>query len=628
VSLRVSAQSSAIVRATLRPAELAITDPRFYRSRCLTFVRFAPPLLSAPLLQTVARGRSLAAMSAGDWVLTCTEGLEDVTIAEVVSLGGAARVLAGGVVGADAGSLSSSDALRLRCVDTLGVLVGVLPEPLTGAVEDVDAFKTLAHPTSGAWGADANRRWSAALARWGAAREAAVARHGERALPGDRPPPSPPARAWLGDAHDPDDDDASDVFVDARDGRLRRVGYAEDETAAAHASRVESAGAAADATTRFTTTTRESLDASARVTAFGLPPRATYRVECRRSQAILTPSNQIARKHAYGSTRVAAELGWSVGAARPRWRVDLQSANAVVDAFVVGAVGIVSLRAAALADLRRVDDPADVATTRPHLAAAMLRLANPRIGEVVVDVACGAGTLVKEAVTHSFSRDEYSSSSSRGSNTREAPFPPRFALGGDVNIASAELCATTNVPAIGANTSSDTNKNTSRVLADVCGWDASRLPLRAGAVDVALGDLPFGKAHLDHRSCARLYPRVLRELARVLRVGGRAVLLGTRSKFNDALDALPLKATTQRLVSKGGLVVLLVALERVPGDERERAPGGGGVLLRKKRHDPERLEARRARARGRGVAGEGGEGGRSGRANGGEPTKNAAFKME
>ena len=591
----------------------------------MTFVRFAPPLLSAPLLQTVARGRSLAAMSAGDWVLTCTEGLEDVTIAEVVSLGGAARVLAGGVVGADAGSLSSSDALRLRCVDTLGVLVGVLPEPLTGAVEDVDAFKTLAHPTSGAWGADANRRWSAALARWGAAREAAVARHGERALPGDRPPPSPPARAWLGDAHDPDDDDASDVFVDARDGRLRRVGYAEDETAAAHASRVESAGAA-DATTRFTTTTRESLDASARVTAFGLPPRATYRVECRRSQAILTPSNQIARKHAYGSTRVAAELGWSVGAARPRWRVDLQSANAVVDAFVVGAVGIVSLRAAALADLRRVDDPADVATTRPHLAAAMLRLANPRIGEVVVDVACGAGTLVKEAVTHSFSRDEYSSSSSRGSNTREAPFPPRFALGGDVNIASAELCATTNVPAIGCHSSG--TKNTSRVLADVCGWDASRLPLRAGAVDVALGDLPFGKAHLDHRSCARLYPRVLRELARVLRVGGRAVLLGTRSKFNDALDALPLKATTQRLVSKGGLVVLLVALERVPGDERERAPGGGGVLLRKKRHDPERLEARRARARGRGVAGEGGEGGRSGRANGGEPTKNAAFKME
>jgi SAM-dependent methyltransferase len=302
--------------------------------------------------------------------------------------------------------------------------------------------------------------------------------------------------------------------------------------------------------------------------------------------------------------------------------VDLHSANAVLDAFVVGAVGIVSLRAAALADLRRVDDPADVATTRPHLAAAMLWLANPRIGEVAVDVACGAGTLVKEAVT--FSREEYSSSS-RGS-TSEAPFPPRFALGGDVNIASAELCATTNVPAIGTNTSS--GMNTSRVLADVCGWDASRLPLRAGVVDVALGDLPFGKAHLDHRSCARLYPRVLRELARILRVGGRAVLLGTRSKFNDALDALPLKVTTQRLVSKGGLVVLLVALERVPGDERARAPGGGGSLLRKKRHDPERLEARRARARGRGIAGEGREGGRSGRANGGEPTKNAASTFE
>ena len=133
-----------------------------------------------------------------------------------------------------------------------------------------------------------------------------MARHGERALPGDRPPPCAPARAWLGDAHDPDDDDAADVFVDARDGRLRRVGYAEDETAAAHASRVESAGAAADATTRYDDDARPSLDA--RVTAFGLPPRDVPR----RVPPLAGdphPRTRIARKHAYGSTRVAAELG-------------------------------------------------------------------------------------------------------------------------------------------------------------------------------------------------------------------------------------------------------------------------------------------------------------------------------
>ena len=38
-------------------------------------------------------------------------------------------------------------------------------------------------------------------------------------------------------------------------------------------------------------------------------------------------------------------------------------------------------------------------------------------------------------------------------------------------------------------------------------------------------DLPWGERELTRRACAKLYPRLLREVARVLRPNGRALLL-------------------------------------------------------------------------------------------------------
>ena len=42
---------------------------------------------------------------------------------------------------------------------------------------------------------------------------------------------------------------------------------------------------------------------------------------------------------------------------------------------------------------------------------------------------------------------------------------------------------------------------------------------------VVICDLPFGRRHLEYREVRRLYPRVFRETARILRDGGRALLL-------------------------------------------------------------------------------------------------------
>ena len=53
-------------------------------------------------------------------------------------------------------------------------------------------------------------------------------------------------------------------------------------------------------------------------------------------------------------------------------------------------------------------------------------------------------------------------------------------------------------------------------------WDSSRLPLRDGSVDVFVVDMPFGvKCKLKKKDCFK----IVAEMSRVLREGGRAVLL-------------------------------------------------------------------------------------------------------
>lgn len=60
-----------------------------------------------------------------------------------------------------------------------------------------------------------------------------------------------------------------------------------------------------------------------------------------------------------------------------------------------------------------------------------------------------------------------------------------------------------------------------------CTWDAMRLPLRPGCIDVCLVDLPFGMAHKvrNGHTLHRLYHEATKQAARILRCGGRLVML-------------------------------------------------------------------------------------------------------
>lgn len=134
------------------------------------------------------------------------------------------------------------------------------------------------------------------------------------------------------------------------------------------------------------------------------------------------------------------------------------------------------------------------ASLRPTVAGAMARLAELRPGHVVLDPMCGAGTIVAETLAA----------------LRRAGPGPHLVLGGD-RERSAVRAAALNL----------------RRLAEplLVHWDAAWLPLADASVDRVITNPPFGKQLSSPEEIGPLYQDLVRELHRVLRPGGLAVLL-------------------------------------------------------------------------------------------------------
>jgi tRNA (guanine6-N2)-methyltransferase len=149
------------------------------------------------------------------------------------------------------------------------------------------------------------------------------------------------------------------------------------------------------------------------------------------------------------------------------------------------------------------------ASLRPTVAAAMVRLAGVRPGQVVLDPTCGAGTLLAEQFLAASKFHE-----------------PITAIGGDLEH-NAVRAATINLRRLGE--------------ARLCRWDARRLPLAPVSVDHVLCNPPFGKQLSSPEQVGPLYRNLARELDRVLRPGGRAVLLTSDfEKLREACEGLGL----------------------------------------------------------------------------------------
>ena len=130
------------------------------------------------------------------------------------------------------------------------------------------------------------------------------------------------------------------------------------------------------------------------------------------------------------------------------------------------------------------------ASLRPASAAALAWLSQPHDEDVVLDPFCGAATILIERAQ----MGRYS-----------------MLLGSDRDR-EAVTAATTNV---GSRYQPIKLEN----------WDAATLPLEANSVDAIVTNLPWGIRYGTHGENRKLYPRWFAEFDRVLKPGGRTVLL-------------------------------------------------------------------------------------------------------
>jgi hypothetical protein len=98
-----------------------------------------------------------------------------------------------------------------------------------------------------------------------------------------------------------------------------------------------------------------------------------------------------------------------------------------------------------------------------------------------------------------------------------------------------------------------------------CVWDATAMPLRSGVADAVVCDPPFGMSHKMRHGAHLIYTLLVAEAARVLRTGGRVVVLTPcRAPLTQALaDTAPLWRNVRKsTINCGGTIAVLVVCSR------------------------------------------------------------------
>lgn len=178
------------------------------------------------------------------------------------------------------------------------------------------------------------------------------------------------------------------------------------------------------------------------------------------------------------------------------------------------------------------------ASLRPTVAAAMVRLAGIGPGMTVLDPMCGAGTILAEVAEVANRR--------KGGQIQ--------ILGGDVDP-NAVFVASQNLEKLGP--------------IGIVRWDATRLPLATASVDRVVSNPPFGKQLSNLNDIVPLYAAAAREWNRVLKPGGRAVLLAMeQDALRDAIQPWRWTPTRQLRVRLLGQPTVLSVWQKPEGGPR------------------------------------------------------------
>jgi 23S rRNA G2445 N2-methylase RlmL len=144
------------------------------------------------------------------------------------------------------------------------------------------------------------------------------------------------------------------------------------------------------------------------------------------------------------------------------------------------------------------------AALRPTIAHALVWLSNPQAGDWFLDPFCGSGTIVAE----------------------RAFYPYAQIYGSDVSAEAVEA-AKQNMPDLPG--------------ISIHQWDARELPLDAGSIDTVVSNLPFGEQILTPEEIDDLYLRWIRQLKRIVKPNGTAIVLTTKvEELQKAADRFSL----------------------------------------------------------------------------------------
>lgn len=282
-----------------------------------------------------------------------------------------------------------------------------------------------------------------------------------------------------------------------------------------------------------------------------LEAHATVHGDVRQQAATFRVCSLRSGNHGFESPQLSAALGDAVSSLQPTWTVDLVLPNVCLVCTLAQRSLLIGVLLPPLMARKSDSLPAESRTwltsgvERPHMrpsrAALLVRLLAPRAGDVLVDPCGGIGLIAIEAAMYanltawSIDLDEAACDSARDNAASASP-----TLRGTVHV----LCADSGNP--------------------------KRLALPEASIDVAVADLPFGMLHEKRLDVGRL----LCALAKLLRPGGRCLLVGNSGKGGVAAavvkagDRFPRKGAwaleRQTALAAGGIACTAVELRLVP----------------------------------------------------------------
>lgn len=216
-----------------------------------------------------------------------------------------------------------------------------------------------------------------------------------------------------------------------------------------------------------------------------LKGKPTYRLVC-----------QMQGEHAYKRYDARDALAQGVGRHLPPGYVPADE-NAWLEVWLTirGKVAVCGVR---LSDRtmrhRRYKVEQVLASLRPTAAASMVRLAGIGPGMTVMDPMCGAGTILAETIELA----------------KQRKYGTVNVLGGDIDP-NAIFVTKENLHPVGP--------------AKLEKWDARKLPIERESIDRIVTNPPFGKQLSSPDEIGALYWLSAKQWNRVLRPGGRAVIL-------------------------------------------------------------------------------------------------------